>query len=160
MDGPVVTTVNGVERACHVDDRTLLCDLLRDELRLTGTKIGCGHGACGSCTVHVDGVPVRSCLTLAAQVDGREVETVESLGTDGQASHRLQEAFHRNHALQCGFCTPGFLMTLSPLVASGRTLTEDEAREAVSGNLCRCTGYEAIVDALLEATGSVEVAGD
>lgn len=151
----ITLTVNGRETTCTVDDRMLLADLLRDQLRLTGTKVACGQGACGSCTVHVDGVPRRSCLTFAVQADGRTIRTVESLA-EGGALNELQAAFQRCHALQCGFCTPGLLMSLQPLVERGTPVTEEEAVEAVSSNLCRCTGYEPIVDAVLEVAGQRE----
>jgi aerobic-type carbon monoxide dehydrogenase small subunit (CoxS/CutS family) len=146
--------VNGIAHEVEAEDRRLLVDVLRDELGLTGTNVGCGHGVCGSCTVHVDGRPVRSCLMLAAQASGRRIRTVEDLaGADGSL-HPLQEAFSAHHALQCGFCTPGFLMTALPAVEAGAALDRDQARELVSGNLCRCTGYDGIVDAVVEATAN------
>ena len=139
--------VNG--RACggDVEPRTLLSDFLRHELGLTGTKVGCEHGVCGACTVQVDGEPVRSCLMLAVQARGRSVRTIEALAGDG-ALHPLQQAFHERHALQCGFCTAGVLMSAEAFVRDRETATDDEIREALAGTLCRCTGYVAIVEAI------------
>lgn len=145
----ITLTINGVDHRDTVDDRMLLVDLLRDRVGLTGTKIGCGHGVCGSCTVHVDGVAVRSCLTLAAQADGRTVTTVEALA-DGDDLHPLQAAFQACHGLQCGFCTPGFLMTATALLEQGLPDDPEATREALAGNLCRCTGYQGIVDAVVQ----------
>jgi aerobic-type carbon monoxide dehydrogenase small subunit (CoxS/CutS family) len=148
-DHVVVVRVNGREHEARVEPRRTLADLLREDLRLTGTHLGCEHGVCGACTVLLDGEPVRSCLMFAVQAHGHSVETVESLaGADGTLS-RLQQAFHEHHALQCGFCTPGILMTLSAALRQGPLRSEDEVREALSGNLCRCTGYQQIVDAVL-----------
>jgi aerobic-type carbon monoxide dehydrogenase small subunit (CoxS/CutS family) len=143
-------TVNGTTHELDVPPRLLLADLLRERLGLTGTKIGCAMGACGACTVLLDGEPVRSCLLLAVQAHGRRLRTIEDLALDGQL-HPLQRALHEHHGLQCGYCTPGMLMSLAPLIESGEPLDPDAAREAVAGNLCRCTGYETIVDALLDA---------
>ncbi|HKP18543.1 MAG TPA: (2Fe-2S)-binding protein [Gaiellaceae bacterium] len=142
-------TVNGerVERA--VQPRISLADFLRDELQLTGTKLGCEHGVCGACTVIVDGAAVRSCLMLAVQAGGCDVRTVESLASGPQLSP-LQEAFHRHHALQCGFCTGGVLMTATALLHHNPSAGKDEIREALSANLCRCTGYQTIIDAIAE----------
>ena len=145
----ITLTINGVDHRDTVDDRMLLVDLLRDRVGLTGNKIGCGHGVCGSCTVHVDGVAVRSCLTLAAQADGRTVTTVEALA-DGDDLHPLQAAFQACHGLQCGFCTPGFLMTATALLEQGLPDDPEATREALAGNLCRCTGYQGIVDAVVQ----------
>jgi aerobic-type carbon monoxide dehydrogenase small subunit (CoxS/CutS family) len=145
----ITVTVNGavVERA--VEPRMLLSDFIRHELRLTGTHVGCEHGVCGSCTVQVDGVPVRACLQFAVQVDGREIRTVEALAADRAGlMHPLQAAFHEELALQCGFCTPGFLMSLEPLLDRVRAMDDSAIRALVSGNLCRCTGYEGIVRAV------------
>jgi carbon-monoxide dehydrogenase small subunit len=147
----VSMTVNGRALQADVEDRRLLADVLREDFGLTGTKLGCSHGVCGSCTVHVDGSPVRSCLMLALQAEGREVRTVEGLAPSETELHPLQEAFREEHALQCGFCTPGFLMTAAKLVESGREIDEATARELVSGNLCRCTGYDGIVKAVVSA---------
>ena len=147
----VTTRVNGVEHTRTVEARLLLSDFLRHELGLTGTHVGCEHGVCGACTVLLDGEPVRSCLILAAQVDGREVMTVESLAPDPEKLHPLQEAFWDSHALQCGFCTPGILMTLVAYLRDNPNPDEEAVRLALSGNLCRCTGYQHIVDAVLLA---------
>ena len=147
----IAVDVNGRRHEAEVEPRTLLSDFLRHELGLTGTHVGCEHGVCGACTVQVDEAPVRSCLMLAVQADGRSVRTVEALaGPDGEL-HPLQRAFHDAHALQCGFCTPGFLMALEPFVRDHPDAGEDEVREALAGNLCRCTGYEGIVAAVLRA---------
>lgn len=144
-------TVNGEEHGRTVEPRLLLSDFLRHELDLTGTHVGCEHGVCGACTVLVDGHAVRSCLLLAVQAQGRAVETVEGLAEMGEGLHPLQEAFRDAHALQCGFCTPGLLMTLLPFLAESSNPSEEEVRQAISGNLCRCTGYQHIVDAVLLA---------
>ncbi len=141
-------TVNGQTFQREVEPRLLLSDFLRHSLELTGTHVGCEHGVCGACTVLFDGVPVRSCLMLAVQADGASLTTVEGLGADLDALHPLQEAFRQAHGLQCGFCTPGFLMTLVPFLEENPEPTEQAIREAVSGNLCRCTGYQHIVDAV------------
>ena len=146
----IALDVNGERREAEVEERTLLTDLLRHELGLTGTHVGCEHGVCGACTVQLDGEPVRACLIFAVQVDGRGVRTVEGLAEPGGSLHPLQDAFHRHHALQCGFCTAGFLMTLEPFVRDRPDATEEEVRELLAGNLCRCTGYEAIVAAVLD----------
>lgn len=144
--------VNGEQIAADVDDRVLLSDFLRHELRLTGTNVGCEMGVCGACTVIVDGEAVRSCLMFAVQAEGLDVRTVESLAA-GEALSPLQRAFHEHHALQCGYCTPGILMTLQALAERGALpATEMDAREALSGNICRCTGYQNIVDAVLAMT--------
>jgi aerobic-type carbon monoxide dehydrogenase small subunit (CoxS/CutS family) len=147
----VSLTVNGERYERTVPPRLTLADFLRDELQLTGTKLGCEHGVCGACTVVLDGEAVRSCLVLAVQANGRSVSTVEGLAT-GTELNPLQEAFHRHHALQCGFCTAGFLMTATALLAEQPT-SRDEIREALSANLCRCTGYQPIVDAVAEVAG-------
>jgi carbon-monoxide dehydrogenase small subunit len=143
--------VNGAEQAREVEARLLLSDFLRHELGLTGTHVGCEHGVCGACTVLVDGEPVRSCLMLAAQADGHEVTTVEGLAPGPEKLHPLQEAFWDAHALQCGFCTPGILMTLVAFLRESPRPDEAQVRLALSGNLCRCTGYQHIVDAVLLA---------
>jgi aerobic-type carbon monoxide dehydrogenase small subunit (CoxS/CutS family) len=140
--------VNGRAERRRVPVRTSLADFLRDELSLTGTKLGCEHGVCGACTVLLDGRAVRSCLTLAAQASGTDVTTVEGLG-DGRRLNELQRSLHEHHGLQCGFCTAGFLITATELLASGEPLSEANVREVLSGNICRCTGYEPIVDAVL-----------
>jgi carbon-monoxide dehydrogenase small subunit len=139
--------VNGKSYQKEVDPRTLLSDFLRHHLGLTGTHVGCEHGVCGACTVLLDGAAVRSCLMFAPQAHNREITTVEGLGTIDDL-HPIQEAFREAHALQCGFCTPGFLTTLVPYLEDNPNPTEDEIREAISGNLCRCTGYQHIIDAV------------
>ncbi len=151
---PVTVTVNGARYERFVEPRLLLADFLRHELNLTGTHVGCEHGVCGTCTVLFDGKPVRSCLMFAVQAQGHEILTVESLGTPDHL-HPLQAAFQEKHALQCGFCTPGFLMTLVPFLAENPQPTELEIREAISGNLCRCTGYQHIVEAVQLAASQV-----
>ncbi len=143
----VSVTVNGTRYERTVEPRLLLSDFLRHELGLTGTHVGCEHGVCGACTVLFDGEPVRSCLMFAVQANGHEITTVEALGTP-ENLHPLQEAFWEAHAVQCGFCTPGFLMSLVPFLEENPNPTEEEIREAISGNLCRCTGYQHIVDAV------------
>ncbi len=141
--------VNGREVTGAVEPRLLLSDFIRADLGLTGTHVGCEHGVCGACTVLVDGAPVRSCLMFAVQAEGLEIRTVEALAPGAGATlHPLQEAFRDTHALQCGFCTPGFLMTLVPFVEGQAQPSEEAIREAMSGNLCRCTGYQHIVDAV------------
>jgi carbon-monoxide dehydrogenase small subunit len=147
----VTMSVNGVQRTATVPSRRLLSDHLRHDLRLTGTHVGCEHGVCGACTVLLDGQPVRSCLMLAASARGHEVTTVEGLqGTDGRL-HPVQQAFKECHGLQCGYCTPGFLTTVSAFLEEHPSPTREQAREAVSGNLCRCTGYQNIVASVLRA---------
>lgn len=142
-------TVNGRRYEEVVEPRLLLSDFLRHTLGLTGTHVGCEHGVCGACTVRLDGVSVRSCLLLAAQVDGAEIATVEGLAENGRLS-RLQQAFHECHALQCGFCTPGILMAAGDLLDQGRP-SREEIEDMLSGHLCRCTGYSPIVDAIERA---------
>jgi carbon-monoxide dehydrogenase small subunit len=142
--------VNGRTHDIDVEPRLTLVDCLRHELGLTGTHVGCEHGVCGACTVIVDGNPVRACLMLAVQADGAKIETVESLA-DGDTLAPLQASFRRHHALQCGFCTPGMLMTAHALLRAEPDCDEQRIREALSGNLCRCTGYIGIVAAVLEA---------
>jgi carbon-monoxide dehydrogenase small subunit len=143
----ITVTVNGVRHREHVEARLHAADFLRHRLHLTGTHVGCEQGVCGMCTVLLDGEAVKSCLLLAAQLDGRSVETVESLaGDEGLAP--LQEAFKAEHGLQCGFCTPGFLMTATALEREGRELSRDELREELAGVLCRCTGYQGVVNAV------------
>jgi carbon-monoxide dehydrogenase small subunit len=145
---PIELRVNGAAHRLRVEARLLLSDLLRHHLGLTGTHVGCEHGVCGACTVLVDGEAVRSCLLFGVQLDGREVTTVEALaGADGSL-HPLQEAFRKAHALQCGFCTPGFLLTLLSFLDEHPDPSEDQIRTALSGNLCRCTGYQNIVEAV------------
>ena len=143
----VSLNVNGTQYERTVEPRLLLSDFLRHDLGLTGTHVGCEHGVCGACTVLFDGQPVRSCLMFAVQANGHEVTTVEGLGTP-ENLHPIQEAFREKHGAQCGFCTPGFLLTLVPFLEDNPDPTEQEIREAISGNLCRCTGYQHIVDAV------------
>ncbi|WP_327046694.1 (2Fe-2S)-binding protein [Microbispora sp. NBC_01189] len=146
----VTLTVNGVVRETTVPGRRLLSDCLRHDLGLTGTHVGCEHGVCGACTVLLDGEPVRSCLTFAVTVDGHEITTVEGLARGGALSP-VQRAFTECHALQCGFCTPGFLCTVTAFLRDNPAPSEEEAREAVAGNLCRCTGYQNILKAVHRA---------
>ena len=154
----VKLTVNGRIYEREVEARLLLSDFLRHDLGLTGTHVGCEHGVCGACTILLDGDPVRSCLILAVQADGRELTTVEGLAAASGELHPLQQAFWEAHGLQCGFCTPGFLMTLVPFLEENPSPTEHEVRQALSGNLCRCTGYQHIVDAVLLAADTARVA--
>ena len=148
---PIALTVNGVRHEAEVEPRTLLVDFLRDDLGLTGTKIGCDTSLCGACTIHLDGLAVKSCTVLAVQADGSEITTIEGLARGGDL-HPLQEAFWERHALQCGFCTPGMIMTgVELLGTNGDRLTEAEIRRGLEGNLCRCTGYQNIVDAVKAA---------
>ena len=148
--------VNGTRRTVEVEPRRLLADVLRQEFGLSGVHIGCAQGACGCCTVHIDGAPRLSCLTFAVQCDGASIATVESVGGD-KAEHALQQAFRSEHGLQCGYCTPGFIMTLLPfvsqMVAESRMPDDAAIREAMSGNICRCTGYQGIVAAVRKAIG-------
>jgi aerobic-type carbon monoxide dehydrogenase small subunit (CoxS/CutS family) len=148
----VRTVVNGRPLEAEVEPRRLLADMLREDAHLYGTHLGCEHGVCGACTVLVDGEPARACLMLAVQADGAEITTVEGLSPDGDGLHPLQEAFRDHHALQCGFCTPGFLITSLHLLRERPDIDdEDEIRDALAGNLCRCTGYANIVDAVRDA---------
>lgn len=142
--------LNGQPFEAEVDARTLLLDFLRDEARLTGAKRGCNEGKCGACTVIMDGLAIKSCNALAARADGTAVETVEGLGTIDRL-HPIQEAFHRKHGLQCGFCTAGLLMTTKYLIDQGLAADDKAIREAIHGNICRCTGYQKIVEAIIEA---------
>jgi aerobic-type carbon monoxide dehydrogenase small subunit (CoxS/CutS family) len=150
---PVSLNVNGRAETAWTTPRTTLADFLRHELGLTGTHLGCEHGVCGACTVRLDGAPVRSCLTLAVQAEDRTVDTVEGLAEKGGTEsvlHPLQEKFWKHQALQCGFCTPGFLLAALAAVEENPHLSRDEVRERLSGNICRCTGYQPIVDAVVE----------
>ena len=144
----VSVTVNGKRYERQVEPRTLLSDFLRHDLGLTGTHVGCEHGVCGACTILFDGQPIRSCLTFAVQANGHTITTVEGLAHSQSELHPLQQAFWEAHGLQCGFCTPGILMTLVPFLEENPHPSETEIREAISGNLCRCTGYQHIVDAV------------
>jgi carbon-monoxide dehydrogenase small subunit len=143
--------VNGMTYCRGVESRMLLSDFLRHELLLAGTHVGCEHGVCGACTILVDGAPVRSCLILAVQANGHELSTVEGLASDTGELHPIQQAMHDHHGLQCGYCTPGILMTMTAFLKENPAPSEDEVREALSGNLCRCTGYQNIVDAVMAA---------
>ena len=149
----VSVIVNGEEYQEQVEPRLLLSDFLRHDLGLTGTHVGCEHGVCGACTILLDGQAVRSCLMFAVQVDGQEITTVEGMAEDKDHLHPLQQGFWDAHGLQCGFCTPGILMTLVPFLQENPQPSEAEIRAAISGNLCRCTGYQHIVDAVLLAAG-------
>jgi carbon-monoxide dehydrogenase small subunit len=148
----VELTVNGIARHGTVEPRRTLADFLREDLGLTGTHLGCEHGVCGACTVLVDGEPARSCLMLAVQARGAEIRTIEGLANDGEMNP-LQQAMWESHGFQCGFCTPGFLMQITALLEENPNPVEAEIREALSGNLCRCTGYESIVNGVLRAAG-------
>jgi carbon-monoxide dehydrogenase small subunit len=150
----VSVSVNGEPREADVEPRTLLVYFLRETLGLTGTNVGCDTSSCGACTVLLDGESVKSCTLLTAQADGREVTTIESLA-DGDQLNPMQEAFHRNHGLQCGFCTPGMVMAATSFLKENPAPTEEEVREALEGNLCRCTGYQNIVKSILDAAGSM-----
>jgi carbon-monoxide dehydrogenase small subunit len=150
MTRQVTLTINGTAVTKAVEPRLLLSDFIRHEAGLTGTHVGCEHGVCGACTVRLDGAPVRSCLMFAVQAEGHDIRTVESLGAPGALSV-LQQAFQDSHGLQCGYCTPGILMTITAFLEENADPSEDEVRHALSGNLCRCTGYQHIVDAVLLA---------
>ena len=150
---PLSVMVNGKKFARTVEVRLTLADFLREDLDLTGTHLGCEHGVCGACTILVNGQAVRSCLMLAVQANGSEITTVEGLSADGELNS-LQSAFQENHALQCGFCTPGMLITATAFLRDNPHPTEEQAREAISGNICRCTGYSSIVKAVLQAGNS------
>jgi carbon-monoxide dehydrogenase small subunit len=156
----ISVTVNGEAHTATVEPRLLLADLLREVLGLRGTHLGCEHGVCGACTILLDGEPVRSCLVLAVQANGRDITTVEGLAS-ADALHPLQEAFREHHALQCGFCTPGFLLTALYLIDGDPTIDErdeKDLRESLSGNLCRCTGYQNIVDAVRDGAARLRTA--
>jgi len=153
----IVVKVNGTRYERDVEVRLTLADFLRQQLGLTGTHLGCEHGVCGACTVLMNGRSIRSCLTLAVQANGHDVTTVEGLAPGPEELHPLQEAFHENHGLQCGFCTPGMLITLAELLQDNSSPTEEEVRIAISGNLCRCTGYQSIVAAALDAARRIRV---
>jgi len=145
---PITVTVNEKDYRREVEPRMLLSDFLRHELGLTGTHVGCEHGVCGACTILIDGESARSCLMFAVQADGHNITTVEGLATDKDNLHPLQQAFWEAHGLQCGYCTPGILMTMIPFLKQNPDPSEDKIRHALSGNLCRCTGYQHIVDAV------------
>jgi aerobic carbon-monoxide dehydrogenase small subunit len=150
--------VNGEEHEILAEPRKLLSDALREDLMLTGTHVGCEHGVCGACTILVDGQPMRSCLLFAVQMDGSEITTIEAVAKDGRLSP-LQQALHEEHGLQCGFCTPGIVMTFEAWLRDHPTPSEAEVREALSGNLCRCTGYQNIVRAILKAASRIAQQG-
>lgn len=150
MGNKITVTVNGTSHSSEVDGRTLLVDYLREHLSLTGTHIGCDTSSCGACTVHLDGKAVKSCTLLAAQADGSEITTVEGLATNGEL-HPIQEGFKEEHGLQCGFCTPGMMMTAIDLLKNNADPTEHEIRDALEGNICRCTGYHNIVKSIQHA---------
>jgi aerobic carbon-monoxide dehydrogenase small subunit len=151
QDFDITLHVNGVPRTATVPGRRLLSDALRHDFGLTGTHVGCEHGVCGCCTVLLEGKPVRSCLLLAVSVDGQEIATVEGLAADDGQLHPIQQAFAECHGLQCGFCTPGFLMSVAGLLNDNPAPSEDEIIEGISGNLCRCTGYQNIIRAVQRA---------
>lgn len=152
----IVLQVNGDEVHAEVEPRLLLTDFLRHEVGLTGTKVGCEHGVCGACTILLDGDPIRACLMFAVQAAGHEIQTVESLAAADGTLHPLQAAFHECHALQCGFCTPGILMSLAPDLDGLGALDDAAIRERLAGNLCRCTGYQHIVDAVRQVGSEQE----
>jgi aerobic carbon-monoxide dehydrogenase small subunit len=152
----VSVTVNGERREAEVEPRELLVYFIRETVGLTGTNVGCDTSSCGACTVLLDGESVKSCTLLAAQADGREVTTIEAMASNG-TMHPLQDAFHRNHGLQCGYCTPGMIMAAASFLKENPKPTEEEVRESLEGNLCRCTGYQNIVKSILDAAG--EMAG-
>jgi aerobic-type carbon monoxide dehydrogenase small subunit (CoxS/CutS family) len=154
----VTVTVNGTPFTREIEPRLLLSDFIRHGIGLSGTHVGCEHGVCGACTIRLDGAPVRSCLLFAVQADGHAVSTVEGMAPDGELSP-LQQAFRDAHGLQCGYCTPGILMTMSAFLEENAAPTEDEVRHALSGNLCRCTGYQHIVDAVLLAARRLREGG-
>jgi aerobic carbon-monoxide dehydrogenase small subunit len=154
---PITLTVNGVRQTSEVEPRLLLVHYLRDTLGLTGTHVGCDTSSCGACTVSIDGDAAKSCTVLAVQADGAEVTTIEGLGAEG-ALHPMQEAFWEHHGLQCGYCTPGMIMASADLLAHNPSPTEEDVREALAGNLCRCTGYHNIVKAVLSAAAETRAA--
>jgi aerobic-type carbon monoxide dehydrogenase small subunit (CoxS/CutS family) len=154
----VALSVNGTPYRRTVEARLLLSDFLRHDLRLAGTHVGCEHGVCGACTILLDGAPVRSCLMFAVQADGCELSTIEGLASASGELDPLQQAMHEHHGLQCGYCTPGILMTMTAFLKENTAPSEDEVREALSGNLCRCTGYQNIVDAVLKAAARLGAA--
>jgi carbon-monoxide dehydrogenase small subunit len=154
---PVTTTVNGESRSADVETRLLLVHFLRETLRLTGTHIGCDTTSCGACTVLLDGTPVKSCAVFAVQADGRDITTVEGLVSEGEL-HPIQRAFHEEHGLQCGFCTPGMMLTSVALLSENPSPTDEEIRWALSGNVCRCTGYQNIVKAVQSAAAKLREA--
>ena len=155
----ISVTVNGTTHAADVEPRTLLVYFIREHLDLTGTNVGCDTSSCGTCTVHVDGEAVKSCTMLAVQADGRSVTTIEGMAAGDGAMHPLQDAFHRNHGLQCGYCTPGMIMAAASYLQENPSPTDEEVRESLEGNLCRCTGYQNIVASILDAAGQMATKG-
>jgi len=151
----ISVTVNGVRHEADVEPRTLLVYFLREHLGLTGTNVGCDTSSCGSCTIHVDGESVKSCTMLAVQADGRDLATIEGMAGEDGTMHPLQDAFHRNHGLQCGYCTPGMIMAAASYLQEHPSPTEEEVRESLEGNLCRCTGYQNIVQSIMDAAGQM-----
>ncbi|RZN31895.1 (2Fe-2S)-binding protein [Bradyrhizobium sp. Leo121] len=154
----ISVSVNGTSYRRSVESRTLLSDFLRHDLLLAGTHVGCEHGVCGACTVLLDGAPIRSCLMLAVQANGHELSTIEGLASDSGELSPVQRAMHEHHGLQCGYCTPGILMTMTAFLKQNPSPSEEEVREALSGNLCRCTGYQHIVDAMMAAAQAMRAA--
>jgi aerobic-type carbon monoxide dehydrogenase small subunit (CoxS/CutS family) len=154
----ITVTVNGQTHKRTVEGRMLLADFLRHELRLTGTHVACAHGVCGACTIRFNGTTARSCLLFAAQADGADIVTVEGLAGEGPLTP-VQQAFHESHALQCGFCTPGFLMTVTEFLEHNRDPNDEDIKDAIGGHLCRCTGYVNIVKAVRQAADSMQTAG-
>ena len=159
MGEHISLTVNGAQRELDVEPRRLLVQALREDLDLTGTHVGCDTSQCGACTVHVDGRAVKSCTMLAVQADGATVITIEGMATSAEALHPLQTAFWEKHGLQCGFCTPGMIMTAADLLARNNDPTDEEIRDAIEGNICRCTGYQNIVAAIRAAAAAYREAG-
>jgi carbon-monoxide dehydrogenase small subunit len=155
----ISVTVNGTTHDADVEPRTLLVYFIREHLDLTGTNVGCDTSSCGACTVHVDGEAVKSCTMLAVQADGRSVTTIEGMADDEGPMHPLQDAFHRNHGLQCGYCTPGMIMAAASFLQENPNPTDEEVRESLEGNLCRCTGYQNIVASILDAAGQMVTTG-
>ena len=151
----ISVTVNGVRNEADVEPRTLLVYFLREDLGLTGTNVGCDTSSCGSCTVLLDGESVKSCTLLAAQADGRDLTTIEAMAEPDGTLHPLQDAFHRHHGLQCGYCTPGMIMAAASYLKENPAPTEQEVRESLEGNLCRCTGYQNIVESIMDAAGQM-----
>jgi aerobic-type carbon monoxide dehydrogenase small subunit (CoxS/CutS family) len=154
----ISVSVNGTSYRRSVESRTLLSDFLRHDLLLAGTHVGCEHGVCGACTILLDGAPIRSCLMLAVQANGHELTTIEGLASAGGELSPVQKAMHEHHGLQCGYCTPGILTTMTAFLKQNPSPSEDEVREALSGNLCRCTGYQHIVDAMMAAAQAMRAA--
>jgi aerobic carbon-monoxide dehydrogenase small subunit len=157
---PITISVNGEDRTGEAEPRKLLSDFIREDLGLTGTHVGCEQGVCGACTILLEGEPVRSCLLFAVQADGARIETIESLGADAETLHPVQQAFWEKHGLQCGFCTPGMVLTAKAFLERNPSPTEEEVRIALEGNICRCTGYVFIVSSVLHAAELMREAVD